>query len=268
MVKTIGGDKMYSKEDLLMQLRRMPVSENDTVMVHSSMKAIGNVVGGAQTVLDVLVEYFEPGLLLIPTHTWNMNTGDVFDPRFSKTCIGILPDLAVKHPKGVRSLHPTHSVVAFGKRAKEYIKGEIETNTPGSPNGVWGRLYNEGAKILLIGVGQDKNTFIHSVEEMNNTPDRLSKEPVIYKLRIDDGKIMEKGWYVHLNSKVPDISHFYTKFEPCFNSRGSIKYSSFGDAKVQVCSAKDCADVLLEIFSKADHDLCIDETPVPEAYYM
>jgi len=75
---------MYSKEDLLMQLRRMPISENDTVMVHSSMKAIGDVMGGANTVLDLLVEYFEPGLLLVPTHTWDARNRGIFDPRFSK----------------------------------------------------------------------------------------------------------------------------------------------------------------------------------------
>lgn len=259
---------MFLKEDLLRQLDRMPINEKDTVMVHSSMKAIGDVMGGAQTVLDVLVEYFKPGLLLIPTHTWATSNNVVFDPRFSKPCVGIIPQLAIKHPKGIRSLHPTHSVVAFGAKAKEYVAGEIDTDTPGSPSGVWGRLYDEEAKILLIGVGQDKNTFIHAVEEMNGTPDRLTDELIPYKIRVSDDKIIEKGWHTHSNSKVPDVSQFYPKFESCFEKRHTIKYSTFGDAPVQVCNAKGCADVLLEIFEKTDHDLCIDNSPVPEAYYI
>ena len=34
------------------------------------MKAIGETQKGAETVLDALMEFFEKGLLLLPTHTW------------------------------------------------------------------------------------------------------------------------------------------------------------------------------------------------------
>ena len=45
---------MYKKEDLLEQLREMKIKPTDTVMMHSSMKAVGEVDGGAETVLDAL----------------------------------------------------------------------------------------------------------------------------------------------------------------------------------------------------------------------
>ena len=123
---------MYTKQNLKDHLRDMGLLPTDAVMIHSSMKAIGEVQGGADTVLDALMEYFAPGLLMLPTHTWaQMNeTYNVFDPQTEPACVGILPNLFMKRPGVVRSLHPTHSIAAFGPSAQAYIDGEINCTTP------------------------------------------------------------------------------------------------------------------------------------------
>lgn len=65
---------MYTKENLKQQLHSMKLTGKETILIHSSMKAIGEVEGGADTVLDAWMEYFADGLLLLPTHTWaNVN---------------------------------------------------------------------------------------------------------------------------------------------------------------------------------------------------
>lgn len=61
---------MYTKEDLKEYLKAMGLTGKETILVHSSMKSIGEVEGRADTVLDALIEYFKDGLLLLPTHTW------------------------------------------------------------------------------------------------------------------------------------------------------------------------------------------------------
>ena len=43
----------------------MTIEPSDTIMMHSSMKAIGDVEGGADTVLDALSEYLAEGLLVL-----------------------------------------------------------------------------------------------------------------------------------------------------------------------------------------------------------
>ena len=58
---------MYNKNELTEQLRQMGLHGNETILIHSSMKAIGQVDGGADTVLDVWSEFFDEGLLLLPT---------------------------------------------------------------------------------------------------------------------------------------------------------------------------------------------------------
>lgn len=60
---------MFAKENLLKDIRNMGVNPNGTILIHSSMKAIGTVDGGADTVLDAWSEYMRNGLLIFPTHT-------------------------------------------------------------------------------------------------------------------------------------------------------------------------------------------------------
>lgn len=53
---------MYTKEELKQQLRSAGLTGKETVLIHSSMKAIGGVEDGADTVLDAWMEYFAEGL--------------------------------------------------------------------------------------------------------------------------------------------------------------------------------------------------------------
>ena len=63
---------MYTKEELKQQLRNVGLTGKETILIHSSMKAIGEVEGGADIVLDAWMEYFAEGLLLLPTHTLSL----------------------------------------------------------------------------------------------------------------------------------------------------------------------------------------------------
>ena len=158
---------MYTKEELKRQMAEMGLKSTDTVLIHISLKAVGETENGADGIIDAFCEYLSDGLFLVPTHTWdNVNAKNpVYDVRTAVPCIGTLPKIAAKRPDGVRSLHPTHSIWACGKGAAEYVKCEACAPTPATPGGAWHRLAEVGAKILLIGVGNEKNTFIHSIEE-------------------------------------------------------------------------------------------------------
>ena len=86
---------MFTKRVLTEHLAEMGIRPDDTLLVHSSMKAIGPVEDGADGVLDVLIAYLDSGLLILPTHTWSRinETYNIFDPRKEPACVGILPNL-------------------------------------------------------------------------------------------------------------------------------------------------------------------------------
>ena len=151
-------------------------------------------------------------------------------------------------------------MVAFGKDAEKYIQEEEKRQSPTAPNGCWARLADVDAKILLIGVGQDKNTFIHSVDEANYKH-RLSKEILPIKTILENGQVIDTPCRKFNHTKDDlSVSHNFDKFEKIFyEKRAIIKYGKFGDAKVQVCNAKRIQEVLEELIKKnKDKDLFID----------
>lgn len=135
---------MYTKEDLFADIKAMGVDPEGTLLIHSSMKAIGEVEGRADTVLDAFIEYMKDGLLIFPTHSWDADNlrNNIYDPLTEPSCVGILTNLFMKREGVLRSLHPTHSVAVLGKDAEEYIKDEENSETPCPRTGCWGRLYD------------------------------------------------------------------------------------------------------------------------------
>lgn len=259
---------MYRKEDLIKDLEQMGLLPEDTVVVHASMKAIGKTQEGADTVLDALMEYFSPGMLIFPTHTWRQMGPDypVFDPATEPVCVGILPELFRKRPGVLRSLHPTHSIAVYGKRGADYIAGEEDCDTPCTPGGCWSRLSKEQAKILLIGVGHERNTYIHAVEEELDVPERLTQEPEIFWIQMPDGSRKERPMRRHYNPKTAHISEAYPKLSQAFQERNAARPVRFGDASCILCEAAAIRQVVSDVLAHEKNCL-IDREEIPASWW-
>ena len=68
---------IYTKAELYAQLEALHIPRDRVVLMHSSLRLIGQIEGGAPALLDVLIEYFTAtgGLFCIPSHTWVSRTG-------------------------------------------------------------------------------------------------------------------------------------------------------------------------------------------------
>lgn len=123
---------MVAKQDVFRFLEGCGVRHDDKVTVHCSLKAIGEIEGGADGLIDAFKEYLCDGLFIVPTHTWDEvdSRHPFYDVKKSVPCIGVLAKVAAFRPDGVRSLHPTHSVAAFGKNAAEYVRGRRKPRRP------------------------------------------------------------------------------------------------------------------------------------------
>lgn len=264
----------YNKQQLKDQLESMGLKGGETILIHSSMKAIGVVNGGADTVLDVWMEYFKNGLLLLPTHTWKTVNADnpVYNPYTTPSCVGLLTNMFMKRDGVIRSLHPTHSMSGYGKNAAEYLAGEEYNNTPCTPGGCYDRLKEVGGKVLLVGVGHERNTYIHSVEEVLNVPNRLSDMPMELVIELQEesnnsGKLppynRDEGWkkhtdnklcrkvYVrkHYNAQQPHISEDFVKLNQIFLDSGVVRKVKFGDADSLLCDAKGMFNIVRQVIA-------------------
>lgn len=242
---------MYTKQTLKEQLREMGLRQTDALMLHSSMKAIGEVEGGADTVLDAFMEFLSGGLFMTPAHTWaQMNEShSCFDPETEPACVGIIPNLFLKRPGVVRSLHPTHSIAAFGSAAAEYVRGEENCTTPCTPGGCWDRLKDIQAKILLAGVTHIRNTFIHSIEEVLEVPERFTPQPSAFQIKLPGGGLKQVFVYRHYNPHTDHISESFDKLSQAFYDMGAARKVAFGDAECILCDAEKLFDVTCRVLS-------------------
>ena len=216
---------MYTKEDLLKCLKEMELTGKEAIMVHSSMKSIGEVDGGADTVVDAFMEFFKEGLFMTPTHTWDQMSAEysVFDRETEPACVGIIPNVFRKREGVIRSLHPTHSIAAYGKGAEEFLKGEENATSPCPPGGCWDRLRDIDAKILLLGVTHTRNTYIHSVDEVMGIPDRLTDEPTLMHIVMPDGTQKDVHMFRHFNKTLQtgNFSDEFDKMKQAFYDLGA-----------------------------------------------
>ena len=253
---------MYTKEELKSQLRELGIRPDDTVLVHTSFKAVGGVVGGPDAFIDAFCEYLCEGLFIIPTHTWANVTSEqpIFNYKTTEPCIGLVPRTAAKRQNGIRSLHPTHSVWAYGRGAEEFVFGEEHSKTPAPVGGSWWKLGELGAKILLIGVDHGRNTYIHAVDEIAGLDDRLDTKSFDITVIGRDGEEINHTFTPHGNTG----SENFNNFEKAFLALGVQYNGKLGDALVRVVDAAKCRDVLLGMYEKNHENFCLEKRDVPE----
>jgi aminoglycoside 3-N-acetyltransferase len=175
----------FTIEDLASDLRALGLREGDTVLVHSSLSSIGYVVGGAHAVVLALLSVIgTEGTLVVPTHSSDLTDPSgwenppvpeawwpairasmpAFDTRLTPTRkMGAVPDVVRRLPGASRSAHPAHSFCAVGPNA-EVITSDHALAVGLNDFSPLARLYDLNARILLLGVGHDRNTSLHLAE--------------------------------------------------------------------------------------------------------
>lgn len=251
---------IHTAASLKGQLTEMGIDPRGTLLVHSSLKSIGTVQGGADTVLDVLAEYMKDGLLVLPTHTWSYINAE--NPRFSvlesPSCVGILPELFRKREGVIRSWHPTHSVAALGAEAEAFTAGDERWDTPCARGSVYGKLLDRKADIMLLGVDLRRNTFIHGIEEWVDIPGRMTDEPEQLYTVTPSGEEISVPSRRHCG--LSWSQHFW-KVEQVLEDGGALRRGSFGDAAVMLCGTVETTRIISGMLAD-NPDLFSDNEPL------
>ena len=160
---------------LAADLARLGIAQGDTLFIHSSLKSLGYVEGGAGNLLLALQEAVGPeGTLVLPTYY--MPGGSiraacelknyVFDVRRHGTHSGRLPEAFLAIAGIHRSVHPTHSVSAWGRHAAYLTEAHHRAPSIFGAGSPWQRLAGlDNAKVLGLGVSMGPVTFYHTVED-------------------------------------------------------------------------------------------------------
>ncbi|MDX1642080.1 MAG: AAC(3) family N-acetyltransferase, partial [Balneolaceae bacterium] len=84
-----------------------------------------------------------------------------FDVTKTASYTGILTELARRDKDAIRSIHPTKSVVAIGKYAKELTSSHHLSIDPFGPDSPYQKIEKYDAKIIGIGVSTKYLSAIH-----------------------------------------------------------------------------------------------------------
>lgn len=178
-------------------LRNLGILPGQTVLVHSSFKAMGPVPGGLETVLRGLLDALgDAGTLLMPALSLRIKPPQAFDVRRTPASIGALPEYFRTRPGTLRSLHPTHSVCAVGPRARGLLAHHHLDRTPCGPHSPFRKLAESEGRIIMLGCGLRPNTTMHALEEYT-APPYLFGPPCVYTLKDHEGRTHRRQYSTH-----------------------------------------------------------------------
>lgn len=159
-------------------LERLGIPRDGVLLVHSAFKVFAREGHDADTVVRTLVDYMEPGTLLLPTMSWRFVKPDkpFFDELQTPSNTGILTELFRTKYATRRSLHPTHSVAGRGRLVDKLLGTHHLDETPCAARSPFGLLAGYDGWVLMLGISMDCCTLIHHVEEMT-APDLYVRPP-------------------------------------------------------------------------------------------
>ncbi|MCA1060442.1 AAC(3) family N-acetyltransferase [Rossellomorea aquimaris] len=236
--------KLITKGHIVTDLKRMGVAKGMTLIVHSSLKSIGRVIGGPVSVILALEEAVgADGNIVMPTQTEHLcdptefedgytdeelklirDNMPIFHPDLTPTSyMGFIPETFRKQDGVYRSPHPHTSFATWGKDAR-YLTQEHGHDFSLNEHSPLGKLYELGGYILLLGAPTNSNTSLHLAEyRQNNT---FVKEK-IWDVKVKEGT--EEVWttYRDINNESDDFDRLFDDF---YRETDFVKEGMIGEA--------------------------------------
>lgn len=141
------------------------------VFVHSSWSALSSTAESWRAVIQLLCDSVgSGGTLVMPAYPMrglsqeHLVSHPFFDCRRTPSQSGLITEI-FRRLRGVcRSVHPTHSVAAWGALASQLTTGHQRAATPFDGFSPFQRMYDEGALVLDLGV--QRITFRHLADHL------------------------------------------------------------------------------------------------------
>lgn len=259
---------MYSREQLANDFRKLGVKAGDTMMLHASVRAVGEIAGGPDQVhLALKDELTAQGTLIMyascPRYDDEVGRGNltkeqeaeileklpVFDPLTARSARdnGALVELFRTYPDSRVNRHVARFVV-WGKQA-DYLISEQPWNYAFGLHSPLDRFLSLDGKILLLGSDHDAVTFLHYGEHVAEIPDKRIRRFQVPVL--EDGRRMWRsmeefdtsGDGVHANW--PD--RFFAKIVDAYLAATGNQGGRVGDATSYILRARGLLDFALPL---------------------
>ncbi len=237
------------KDDLVLAFQQAGIDRIGHLLVHSSLSSLGYVDGGADAVIDAILQVLgREGTLIVPTFNYVVQTDQVFDPDTMPSQTGVVTEVLRKRPGAIRSLHPTYSFAALGRDAEEIAQNHWRAEPVGFGSPL-DRLARAGGCTLLLGVKHDANSSIHLGEAYAGVPYRdvpyNPAWPRAARLRLASGELI----MVDLHGE-PGCSTAFGVVELPLREKGCIRDFKIGQTKCQLMKVADVTNTTVELLCR------------------
>jgi aminoglycoside 3-N-acetyltransferase len=256
-----GTPSPRTRESLAADLRQLGVTDGMLLIVHSSLRSLGWVCGGAVAVVQALIDAITPsGSLLMPAFTshcsdpasWQdvrvpvdwwptiRETMPPFDPRVTPTReMGQIVEVFRTWPGVLRSSHPMRSFVAWGQHAEQVI-ADHSLDYPLGEASPLARVYELDGWVLLLGVSHDRNTSIHLAEHRAPGSGQFEHmSPVMEAER--------RVWKTYLDRGIGTV--FFPQIGADFERAGYARLGQVGSAAAKLFRQRDLVDHAVKWFT-------------------
>ncbi len=163
----------YDEAMLRAAWKSMGISEADTVMVHANFKPDSGFAGTPLDLVGALMRFVgREGNLLMVSIPFRGSAHDYllkkkpFRKNKTMSMMGLVTETFRKTDGVMRSLHPTHPVLAYGKDSAWLVAGHETCLFPCGAGTPFEKLRQSRGKILFFDVGFGAITFFHYVEDI------------------------------------------------------------------------------------------------------
>ena len=231
-------------------LDRARVPGGGVLFVHSAFRRLAAAGLRAEAFIEGLIDYMSAGTLLMPAMTWRVvtPTNPWFDELETASHVGVVAELFRRRYATHRSLHPTHSVAAYGRLAAELTATHHQGDTPCPLTSPYGKARQSDAHVLLLGIGLERCTAIHHAEEMVAPEIYLfpAEAAEIYWLRDRRGGVHQMRLRRHLQ-----LNRDFPQFAAPLAQAGTLRSGEIYDTPWQAVAQK---DLLAVVFTALERD--------------
>jgi aminoglycoside 3-N-acetyltransferase len=266
---------MYSIEELANDFRKLGIAAGDTVMLHASVRAVGEVAGDADAIHLAVKSALTPeGTLMMyascPRFYDEVGRGNLtmeqerelheklpaFDPLRARSDRdnGILVEFLRTFP-GSRVNHHVARFVCWGKQTEYLLASQPWNYAFGADSALERFLWLDG-KIVLLGSDHDAVTFLHYVEHIVDIP---GKRVARYQV-----PVMENGCRVWRAMEEFDTSgdgahanwpdRFFAKIVDSLLVKTENNGALVGNAMTHILSARELLDFALPVMEAVAAD--------------
>lgn len=250
--------RSYGEKELLAALRTVGVVRGDALMLHSAFGRSHGFRGSIEQLTNVFIDAVGlDGHLLMVSLPYRSSSFDylkklkVFDVRKTPSMMGLVSEMFRLRPDVLRSLHPTHPVLVWGRNAEAFTEGHPDCVYPCGPGSPFDKLAAANGLVVFFNVPFDTYTFFHYLEHMVSPQLPFS----LYTEQTFDVPVVDRAgqrFSVKTHVFAPDAirRRRFDVFEAALRRRGLIRETRLGASRIQAVRVQDTIACVSEMASR------------------